>query len=255
MSTPTPVDFNRFSSLVSRALAAGGSLDGPKARWDASQGCEAPYMAVLVTRQPDSALQGTVDVLNGQKMWLEIDTPCRKCRVCMNNRRILWTRRAKLEIRAALRTWFMTFTVNPHYRFMFSVKTGSRDYMDTHGIISKELTKYFKRLRKKGAQFRFVLVAEAHKDGYPHFHALLHECADPITKSRLQAEWPYGFTTAKLVKDEAAAHYVAKYLAKDARTRIRASLHYGLYVHDQFSDFLLAQSEPIPTKSPKRIVF
>lgn len=127
--------------------------------------------------------------------------------------------------------------------------------MDTHGIVSKELTKYFKRLRKKGAEFRFVLVAEAHKDGYPHFHALLHERDAVITKSTLQGEWPYGFTTCKLVKDERAAHYVAKYLAKDARTRIRASLHYGQSVHDDFSALISAQSELIPTSSPKRIVF
>jgi len=127
--------------------------------------------------------------------------------------------------------------------------------MDTHSIISKELTKYFKRLRKKGAQFRFVLVAEAHKDGYPHFHALLHEKGPMITKSTLQGEWPYGFTSAKLVKDDRAALYVAKYLAKDARTRIRASLQYGQSVHDDFSALILAQSVANPTKSPKRIVF
>lgn len=251
----TFVDFNKFSSLVTRAIAAGASMTGGSVVWDASLGCEAPYPVQIASRQPDKATQAVVEVRDDRSMFLNIETPCRKCRVCMNNRRILWTRRAKLEIRAWPRTWFITFTVNPHHRFRFSLQSGSRDYMDTHTIISAELTKYFKRLRKKGATFRYVLVAEAHKDGYPHFHALLHEVDQPITKSRLQEEWPYGFTTAKLVKDEAAAHYVAKYLAKDARTRIRASQHYGLYVHDQFSDTLLAQSETNPTKSPKRIVF
>lgn len=251
----TSIDFNKFSCLVTKALAAGGSLDGRTVRWDASQGCEAPYEVILVSKVPLAHEVEYVDTLNGPVMWLLIDTPCRKCTRCMDNRRKLWTARAKLEIRAAPRTWFITFTVNPHNRFLFSLKAGSRDYMETHGIISKELTKYFKRLRKKGAQFRFVLVAEAHKDGYPHFHALLHECDAPITKSRLQAEWPYGFTTAKLVKDDSAAHYVAKYLAKDARTRIRASLHYGLYVHDQFADLLLSQSGSVPTTFPKNIVF
>ena len=99
--------------------------------------------------------------------------------------------------------------------------------MDSHKVISAELTKYFKRLRKSGLKFRYVLVTEAHKDGYPHYHALIHEVSAQIPKSRLQADWPYGFTTFKLVKDTKAAYYITKYLVKDARTRIRASGKYG----------------------------
>lgn len=99
--------------------------------------------------------------------------------------------------------------------------------MDSHKSISAELTKYFKRLRKSGLKFRYVLVTEAHKDGYPHYHALIHEGFSQIPKSRLQAEWPYGFTQFKLVKDAKAAYYITKYLVKDARTRIRASGKYG----------------------------
>lgn len=138
----------------------------------------------------------------------------------------------KHEIKQSNRVWFATITINPHHRFMFSLQAGSRDYLDTYKIIGKEMTKYFKRLRKAGYKFRYVMVAEAHKDGYPHLHLLLHEISTPISKSRLQAEWPYGFSTFKLVKDDRASHYVAKYLAKDARTRIRASQRYGQSVRD-----------------------
>ena len=70
-----------------------------------------------------------------------------------------------MELLASPRTWMATFTINPHYRFQFSLKSGSRDFMDSHKIISAELTKYFKRLRKSGLKFRYVLVTEAHKDG------------------------------------------------------------------------------------------
>lgn len=142
------------------------------------------------------------------------------------------------EMKSSFRTWMGTFTINPHHRFMFSVRAGSRDYHASHREISKEITKYLKRLRKAGFKFRYVVVAEAHKDGYPHLHMLLHEVSAPIPKSRLQAEWPYGFTTFKLVKDRAATFYVAKYLAKDARTRIRASLRYGQSVPDLIGEVI-----------------
>lgn len=99
--------------------------------------------------------------------------------------------------------------------------------MDSHNEISKEITKYFKRLRKSGLKFRYVLVTEAHKDGYPHYHALVHEVSAQIPKQKLEEQWPFGFTTFRLVKDMKAAYYIAKYLAKDARTRIRASQGYG----------------------------
>lgn len=198
-------------------------------------GCHKPWPVTLASKQPERAFSESVDMSTG-KYFLDLETPCRKCEACLRNRRILWKRRMEIEIRKSFRTWFGTITINPHARFMFSVRSGSRSYHASYGEISKEMTKYFKRLRKAGFKFRYVLVAEAHKDGYPHLHILVHEIATPIPKKRLQDEWPYGFTNFKLVNDLSAAHYVAKYLAKDARTRIRASQHYGQSTVDFFTE-------------------
>lgn len=82
-------------------------------------------------------------------------------------------------------------------------------------------------MRKK-APFRFLAVFERHKDGFPHLHLLIHEQGQPLTKSAIQAEWRLGFSQCKLVdQGPKAAFYVAKYLGKDAATRIRASVRYG----------------------------
>lgn len=222
----TYVEWVKFCSIVSRAIASGSPVSHTSASWDVSMGCLKPYEAVLASSPPigPAAVQA---VREGDIRFVSVLSPCRKCEPCRANRAREWRHRIKMELLASPRTWMCTFTINPHYRFLFSLKSGSRDFMDSHKVISAELTKYFKRLRKSGLKFRYVLVTEAHKDGYPHYHALIHEVSAQIPKSRLQADWPYGFTTFKLVKDTKAAHYITKYLVKDARTRIRASGNYG----------------------------
>ena len=92
-----------------------------------------------------------------------------------------------------------------------------------------------------------MMVAEAHKDGYPHIHLLVHEVFQPIPKREIERQWPYGFTKVKLVQDQAAANYVAKYLAKDMRTRVRASQHYGeeLTVGQGLSFQLVSFNDPL----------
>lgn len=201
-------------------------------------GCERPYEITLASQPHDTPITDIQPLRPGETRWIDIETPCRKCAVCLENRRKLWQRRATLEIMNANRTWLGTLTINPHNRFIFSLRAKSRDYHASYGEISKEITKYFKRLRKAGYQFRYVLVAEAHKDGYPHIHVLIHEGSSPIPKRVLKEQWPYGFTDFRLTeRSKAAARYVSKYLSKDARTRIRASQAYGLSVRDLSADF------------------
>lgn len=221
------IEWVKFSYYASEALRQGAVPNGSVIHWDVSLGCSKPYIIRLESQPPDDRIQPLMVTRDGERYALYMDTPCRKCEACLRNRAGLWRKRMEFEIKAAPRTWFCTFTIAPHYRFIFSLRAGSRDYIASYNEISKEMTKYFKRLRKAGHKFRYVLVAEAHKDGYPHLHALVHEVSAPIPKSRLQAEWPYGFTTVRLVKDREISYYLAKYLAKDARMRIRASQRYG----------------------------
>lgn len=103
--------------------------------------------------------------------------------------------------------------------------------MARHDEITKELTLWLKRVRKQSAaSIRYLLVCEAHKSGLPHYHILVHQVGEvPVLKKHLE-DWPHGFTQWKLVNDlTSTSGYVTKYLLKEARARLRASVRYGRY--------------------------
>lgn len=167
-----------------------------------------------------------------------IKNPCRKCAPCLRLRRKKWTHRANFELNAHLKAWFVTLTFHPVEMqkiiaegSLFSTfekhspdvksKTEFQGFTKAAGI---RLTKYFKRLRKRGHEIRYIFVTEKHKSGLPHLHGLIY---GNITKRELEGSWNYGFTSIKLVRDEKAIRYVTKYLAKDAESRVRASLKFG----------------------------
>jgi len=177
---------------------------------------------------------------------VEMTVRCRKCGWCLMQRRHLWAHRAIEEYNRSARTWFGTLTLHPESHFRALTRARSQDLQRSsvpwddlspqdkfcalvkeHG---RELTLFVKRVRKNsGAPMRYLMVAEAHKSGLPHFHILVNE-ADfmlPVRKAVLKAAWSEGFTRWSLVSDPRAAAYVCKYLAKDALTRVRASARYG----------------------------
>ena len=170
---------------------------------------------------------------------------CRKCPGCLTHRRRLWTARARDMIAASRRTWFGTLTVRPEERFKLRIlaerkrlRAGGEtiDSLDATeqfqllaDALGAECTRWLKRVRAvaKGP-FRYLLVTEEHKSGDPHVHLLVHEFGEPIPKRLLEGQWKYGFSHWRLVGDSPnAASYVCKYLSKDLRTRVRASLGYG----------------------------
>lgn len=171
---------------------------------------------------------------------------CRKCPECLRHKRRLWTARAISEVRLSKRTWFGTLTVAPEYRFWAKAKAEKRteqfraerwsDLLPSErtkaiaGQLQPEVTKWLKRLRKNTkARLRYLLVVEPHKDEYPHFHLLLHEQDQPVSKRALEASWNLGFSSWRLVPEGEVRQvgYVCKYLTKDAQTRLRASRQYG----------------------------
>lgn len=169
---------------------------------------------------------------------------CRKCDNCLRHRTRLWTARGIAECSVSTRTWFGTLTVRPDVRtsrlyaahLEVSRKRGER-WCDLSGdeqygyvvnALSRDVTLALKRLRKH-ASFRYLLVSEAHEDGFPHFHVLLHESGQRISKRTLEDHWRIGFSQWRVVEtgDSRAAGYVCKYLSKSALTRVRASQRYG----------------------------
>ncbi len=174
---------------------------------------------------------------------VEIEARCRKCDGCLRHRRRLWTARAVDEIDISQRTWFGTLTVAPEHRLRIlweaerkhlrrgGESLSSLSHAETFRLaadeLGKEVTRWLKRLRKSGP-LRYLLVFEAHKDGFPHVHLLIHEQEYMHRKAALEAQWRIGFSHWRLVEREpSAAIYVCKYLAKDALARVRASQSYG----------------------------
>lgn len=169
---------------------------------------------------------------------------CRKCENCKRMRAARWRSAAMAEIRDANRTWFATFTLSPEQHFLAAARARRREHLTEidfealpleeqfrmrHRQCGRLLTLWLKKVRKASkAHLRYLIVAEEHKTGLPHYHALVHEIGDiAVTKRQLQGKWPWGFTTMKLVSDPRAAMYVTKYIAKSSLARVRASERYG----------------------------
>lgn len=257
-----PRHWTDAARLGARALAAGATVPAVNnIHWDVSKGCVQPFMATIEGRSALLAgrdewgdvrkvspfnenlqpLRRSAEYGYQKTLWVDVLAPCRKCAVCARNRARLWAGRARAEISIAPRTWFATFTKEPEQQYLLSLRAEASDPQKWHesedkfpmlaAEFGKDLTKYFKRLRKNtGRQFRYLLVAEAHKSGLPHMHALIHERAmsQPILKRELQREWKDGFTTFKLTdREPKVAWYVCKYISKSSLARVRASVNYG----------------------------
>lgn len=213
-----------------------------------------PYLRTKKGKQfmhPHAETQRWVEGKDAMPLWLDVDVRCRKCPDCLKARAALWRRRAFLEINAAQRTWFGTLTLSPESHYLaqceaertsgvaLSSLTEDEQFAARHAVVSRWLTLFIKRLRKKaGEGLRLMIVAEPHKNGLPHYHAFLHEqhgCT--LThrellwrdKAKTIPEWEYGDIVKWKLVDSApkGAWYVSKYLAKSSVARVRASFRYG----------------------------
>lgn len=213
--------FPCLNPFIVPVMGLPSAVDGIAKRWD--------------ERQPPT---GRVPV--------ELQSRCRKCENCLAHRRRLWAARGRAEIDAAPRTWFGTLTMHPEARFAIQMRALDRLHRAGHGlewgalhrdvrfkaladVASHEVTLWLKRVRKQsGSRLRYLLVTEAHKDGFPHFHLLLHDYGK-VTKSVMESQWRCGFSHWRVIRpdDRKAAFYAAKYLSKSALTRVRASQRYG----------------------------
>lgn len=161
-----------------------------------------------------------------------IDVRCKRCRGCLLVRQYTWIVRAAHEQAFSKKTWFITLTFRPAERAT-AMRRASK--MAEHHSPQARLiratglpiTRSIKSLRKAGFAFRYILVPELHRDGFPHWHGLVHDLRGDLTWKALATSWSSGFSVIKLVKDEKAIRYVTKYLCKETFGRVRASLRYG----------------------------
>lgn len=242
------ISVERLNALAGKAIHAGCVVETWRdnrrvrrlIRWDVSGGCETPVVVEQHARY--SATHGK----RVSPMCVILETQCRDCGWCRNQRRKRWAARAHQETTVAPRTWFLTLTAEPETQFRWLNETRAAlarkgtDFDELTGTAKfsarvqygggREITRFIKRVRKNAAApFRYLLVAEQHASGAPHFHMLVHETSAvaPISKRTLQSAWIVGFSKVVLCHDLKGAMYLCKYLAKDASTRVRASFRYG----------------------------
>lgn len=235
--------------LQARALEGGATHrqwgDGRQSphslRWNVAGKCENPVTVEQVSR-PDKDRKHKASKMR----MVEMTVKCRKCPRCLRERAWLWMYRAKNELAASQRTWFITLTFNPTVQMQalnecrmalirngldFDALSVSQQFSERHQVLGKVVTLFLKRLRKQSnASVRYMLVAEAHESGAPHYHMLLHDSEHRITYRMIENEWSQnGFLHAKLVdaNQPKVVWYVCKYIAKSSLARVRASLAYG----------------------------
>lgn len=224
--------------MLTKATAL-DSVSIGQAEWDIAGDCDSPYGQIIHGREESSTAR-----LVTRSISVILWTRCRRCDKCYKQRQNLWRLRMKTETSASFRTWLATLTLSPEQQFrhrMLAVQRAQRQGSDFDALPAEEqfrlriravnpsLTKFFKRLRKKGLKYRYCFVCEAHKSGLPHYHGLIHEIRldAPVRYAQLEHEWPLGFSQYRLVKSAESTAYLAKYLSKAMLARVRASQRYG----------------------------
>jgi len=187
-----------------------------------------------------------------------IYTRCRWCEGCMRARQWAWVSRAAHEQVRAKTTWFITLTYGPNRRraVMAAAMAADRHKGSEERLVAAAgtyVTTYMKTLRKRGFEFRYLCVPELHRDGFPHFHGLIHDQVGNMTWNDVASAWSAGFSVVKVVRDARALRYVTKYLGKAKLGRVRASLKYGASLMDEDCSAGLQQrgvGEAVPPSVP-----
>jgi len=143
---------------------------------------------VRVRTDPPNPKRKHIVVAPGKRhtLGLRLDVRCRKCDNCRRQRRRMWAARAISEWRGSARTWLGTMTLSPTAHALALARARVRlsrqgidfdglglgeQFQERHRAVSRELTLFFKRVRKAAkSPLRVLLVAEAHVSGLPHYH-------------------------------------------------------------------------------------
>lgn len=182
--------------------------------------------------------------------------PCRKCAACRRAKSFHWAKRCVGEWLQSHRTWFGTLTFNAAERFRvrsflrqqfadrgqeFDALPSGEQFEAMANELWPRVMAFIKRLRKRRVDrpaiaLRYFASIEPHRDGFPHFHILLHEDREyrGFGERQLRAEWrdaqegvKLGHAEFTLVRTAERARYAAKYVGKLDLGRVRASQRYG----------------------------
>lgn len=155
--------------------------------------------------------------------------PCGKCAMCIKRKRQDWSARVFFECMEATNLFFVTLTYSDEYLTYIDSDVPVLNYDDVQ--------KFFKRVRKKGFQFKYFMVGEyGEHSKRPHYHMLLL-FDNAVDINILLNEWKYGFTHVGKVT-MASIMYMLKDMLKEVdlfedterqfKPQIRASKGIGL---------------------------
>jgi len=109
---------------------------------------------------------------------------------------------------------FCTFTFDPKLVDSFNVD-----------LAKAKMSKWLNNSKRVSPDLKYLIVAELHKSGRVHFHALFKNYLSPLTKTKKQKNnrtiynisgWKWGFSTAiKIDNIEKVSTYIQKYVTKD----------------------------------------
>jgi len=109
---------------------------------------------------------------------------------------------------------FCTFTFNPELVDSFNIQEAKA-----------KMSKWLNNAKRESPDLQYLIVAELHKSGRIHFHALMKNYLSTLTKTNKQknnrtifniSKWHYGFSTAVEIDDIGkVSSYMQKYITKD----------------------------------------
>lgn len=156
--------------------------------------------------------------------------------MCLKNYENDLIGRALCEASLAPSAWYLTLTYDDdrlrrgRFQHCGRWKTLDGDPRQAKHIQKADLQNFFKRLRRKGHNLRYVAAGEngTKNTRRSHFHVIAMWQGMPPRTYRYWnglpalAEWPWGHVDIETTIERSAVRYVAKYLTKSRRTQKRA---------------------------------
>lgn len=172
-------------------------------------------------------------------MWLRTEVPCYHCIGCRLERCRQWAVRATHEAQLHVHNSFLTLT----YEDKKLPAYGS--------LVKSDLQKFWKRLRKKGHEFRYYACGEyGDLTQRPHYHACVFGF-DPVDKVAIGSEGPYPLWQSRYLEEVwqqgavivgpltfQSAAYVASYTLKAKR----GFGERGVYRPDEYGELRAVQA-------------
>lgn len=139
---------------------------------------------------------------------------CAYCPGCRSKRSASWAIRLEDQQIRTERSCFLTLTIRDDIPFCF------RDAPSPGRVTRRDLQLFFKRLRKRGAVFKYYAIGEyGEKSARAHYHVLLFGL-DDRDRVTLESCWPWGLIDIGRV-EPASVRYVTGYVMKAPLGRLR----------------------------------